>query len=75
GSYFGASSFYSLGWALAPLAGGVAIQEWGGPVLYALMGLLCAGVALLYHCSRHLTRPDWPDQNAAVEQETLPVAP
>lgn len=60
GSYFGASSFYSLGWALAPLAGGVIIEWWSGPALYALMCVACAGVWWLYRWSGQLARPEWP---------------
>lgn len=64
GSYFGASSFYALGWSLAPLAGGVML-EWGsGPALYALMFVLCGGVWLLYVLSGRLSRPDWSPSTA-----------
>lgn len=72
GSYFGASSFYALGWALAPLAGGL-ILEWGsGPVLYAVMFVLCGAVGLLYALSNRLSRPDW--SPARPEPECLPAA-
>ncbi|WP_160154039.1 MFS transporter [Microbulbifer sp. ALW1] len=54
GSYFGAASFYSLGWSSAPLAGGVIIEWLGGPALYWIMFFLCGVVVTLYYYSRNL---------------------
>ena len=48
GSYFGASSFYALGWSLAPLFGGLVLAWWSGPVLYWLMFVACGLVFVLY---------------------------
>ncbi|MCW8128659.1 MFS transporter [Microbulbifer halophilus] len=59
GSYFGASSFYSLGWSAAPLVGGIVIQWWSGPALYWLMFSLCGVVFLLYRLTPRLSRPAW----------------
>lgn len=60
GSYFGASSFYALGWSLAPLVGGLMIEWWNGEVLYLSMAVLCIAVGLLYRWSENLRRPEWP---------------
>ncbi|WP_346839406.1 MFS transporter [Microbulbifer sp. SAOS-129_SWC] len=65
GSYFGAASFYSLGWSLAPLVGGVVIQWWSGPALYWLMFGLCGVVFALYRWTAQLSRPEWPEPHAA----------
>lgn len=59
GSYFGASSFYSLGWSLAPLVGGVILEWWGGPTLYWSMLGLCGLVFVLYRWTGSLSRPVW----------------
>ncbi|WP_308368064.1 MULTISPECIES: MFS transporter [unclassified Microbulbifer] len=61
GSYFGASSFYSLGWSAAPLVGGIVIEWWSGPALYWLMFGLCGLVFLLYRLTERLSRPRWHD--------------
>ncbi|WP_444890915.1 MDR family MFS transporter [Microbulbifer sp. DLAB2-AA] len=62
GTYFGASSFYALGWALAPLAGGVVLEWWGGPTLYWMLLALCGVVFALYRTTAYLSRPQWPEQ-------------
>ncbi|WP_444885649.1 MDR family MFS transporter [Microbulbifer sp. PSTR4-B] len=62
GTYFGASSFYALGWALAPLAGGVVLEWWGGPTLYWMLLALCGVVFALYRTTAYLSRPQWPVQ-------------
>ncbi|WP_078083629.1 MDR family MFS transporter [Microbulbifer mangrovi] len=74
GSYFGASSFYSLGWSSAPLAGGFIIEWAGGSALYWGMFVLCGFVLILYRYSRQLNRtppvkPSQPDQLAEVYAE------
>ncbi|WP_299584560.1 MFS transporter [uncultured Microbulbifer sp.] len=61
GTYFGASSFYALGWALAPLAGGLILESWDGPVLYWCLLVLCGVVFVLYRTTAYLSRPQWPD--------------
>ena len=67
GSYFGASSFYSLGWSAAPFVGGVVIEWWGGPTLYWAMLGLCGLVFALYRLTGHLSRPQWhPESEAAL---------
>lgn len=67
GSYFGASSFYSLGWSAAPLVGGIVIEWWSGSALYWLMFGLCGVVFLLYRLTERLSRPQWHDVKAQAE--------
>lgn len=62
GSYFGASSFYSLGWSAAPFVGGLVIEWWSGPVLYWGMFALCGLVFALYRLTGYLSRPQWQQQ-------------
>ncbi|WP_444909059.1 MDR family MFS transporter [Microbulbifer sp. TRSA005] len=66
GTYFGASSFYALGWALAPLAGGVVLEWWGGPTLYWMLLALCGVVFALYRTTAYLSRPQWPEQKEPI---------
>ncbi|MEX2963093.1 MFS transporter [Microbulbifer sp. TYP-18] len=68
GSYFGASSFYSFGWSLAPLFGGLVLTWWNGPVLYWMMFLLCGLVLLLYRLAQRASRPQW---DAVTEDKVL----
>jgi len=70
GSYFGASSFYSLGWSAAPLIGGIVIEWWSGPALYWLMFGLCGLVFVLYRLTGRLSRPQWRALDEAVNLET-----
>ncbi|WGL17605.1 MFS transporter [Microbulbifer bruguierae] len=58
GSYFGAASFYSLGWSSAPLVGGVVIEWFGGPALYWSMFFLCGAVLVLYRIGGRFQRPE-----------------
>ncbi len=51
GSYFGATSFYTLGWSSAPLVGGIVIEWLGGPTLYLTTFCLCGLVLYLYFLS------------------------
>jgi len=67
GTYFGAASFYALGWAMAPLAGGVILEWWGGPELYWMLLALCGVVFVLYRSTTYLSRPQWPE----LEEEVL----
>ncbi|WP_193165888.1 MDR family MFS transporter [Microbulbifer hainanensis] len=67
GSYFGASSFYSLGWSAAPFVGGLVIEWLGGPALYWAMFALCGLVFVLYRLTGYLSRPQWqPESEAAL---------
>ncbi|MEZ8739852.1 MDR family MFS transporter [Photobacterium swingsii] len=54
GSYFGAAAIYSLGFAFAPLLGGVIIQMYGASELFFLCLGACAVMMVLYNAvSRH----------------------
>ncbi|TQV88160.1 MDR family MFS transporter [Aliikangiella coralliicola] len=59
GSYFGATSFYSLGYAAAPLAGGLLIDYYSGQVLYQLTSVLIILTVFLYLVSKNLKRPSF----------------
>ncbi|WP_295801934.1 MFS transporter [uncultured Microbulbifer sp.] len=74
GSYFGASSFYALGWSAAPFVGGIFVEYWSGPALYWAMFVLCGVVLLLYRYSRGLPRPDWELPQAKPAPSTEAVA-
>lgn len=56
GSYFGATSFYTLGWSSAPLVGGLVIEWLGGSVLYWSTFSLCGLVLYLYFLSSKVNR-------------------
>ncbi len=59
GAYFGASAFYSLGFALAPLGGGIILDWLGGSWLFAFGAVLCGVVIYLYAILESLPRPDF----------------
>lgn len=59
GAYFGAASFYSLGYAMAPLGGGMILDALGGGWLFTIAGGLCAIVFYLYGILDKLPRPDF----------------
>ncbi|MCJ8321844.1 MAG: MFS transporter [Colwellia sp.] len=59
GAYFGAASFYSLGFALAPLGGGIILDSLGGFWLFIISSALCAVVIYLYSIIESLPRPDF----------------
>jgi MFS family permease len=59
GAYFGAASFYSLGFALAPLIGGFVLDHFGGFWLFITASLLCFVVIYLYRILPTLKRPDF----------------
>jgi MFS family permease len=48
GAYFGAASFYSIGFALAPLGGGLILDGLGGFWLFMMGAVLCFVVIYLY---------------------------
>jgi MFS family permease len=51
GTYFGAASFSSLGFAAGPLAGGAALQYLGGPTTFLLTAGMLIASALSYRAS------------------------
>lgn len=59
GSYFGAASLYAIGYSLSPILGGVILDLWGGPVLFAISFSLCLAVFISYRHSGKLKRPDF----------------
>lgn len=59
GAYFGAASFYSLGFAIAPLLGGLVLDHFGGFWLFLIASLLCFVVIYLYRILPTLQRPDF----------------
>ena len=64
GTYFGASNLYSLGFALAPLLGGISLDHIGGRHLYLSLAFLSGLVALLNYGAqraRVLLQTSWED--------------
>ncbi|MGI2260433.1 MFS transporter [Shewanella sp. GXUN23E] len=59
GAYFGASSFYEFGFALAPLGGGIVLDLFNGSWLFLTCALLTLLVMLLYSQLETLSRPDF----------------
>jgi len=59
GAYFGAASFYSVGFAIAPFGGGIILDWLGGPWVFGLGGLLIFIVMYLYSILHRMPRPDF----------------
>ncbi|SFC94706.1 MDR family MFS transporter [Pseudoalteromonas denitrificans] len=59
GSYFGAAGLCSLGFAIAPLLGGIVLDIWGGPILFVIASGLSIVTIILYQLSDELKRPDF----------------
>ncbi len=57
GAYFGASSFYELGFALAPLGGGLLLDHYGGSVVFIVSAILTLVAMALYRIMDRLPRP------------------
>ena len=55
GSYFGATSFYSFGYALAPLVGGFMVEYYSGEMLFQLTSGLVFVTVFLYLISGKCT--------------------
>ncbi|MDA0153471.1 MFS transporter [Vibrio sp. Makdt] len=53
GSYFGAAALYSLGFAIAPLLGGVVIEMLSAYWLFVLCFILCLAMIWLYWLAEH----------------------
>ena len=68
GAYFGAASFYSLGYAMAPFLGGVVLDWLGGFWLFAAGALLCLVVIYLYAILPKMTRPDFEKLTSQVKE-------
>lgn len=65
GAYFGASSFYEVGFAIAPLGGGIILDHLGGYWLFIIGAILSLVVIYLYSMLETLPRPDF----AAMKRE------
>ena len=59
GAYFGAASFYEFGFAIAPLGGGIILDQLGGPPLFFIAAGLTLVVIYLYRILDKLPRPDF----------------
>ncbi|TPH18068.1 MDR family MFS transporter [Litorilituus lipolyticus] len=59
GAYFGASSFYDFGFALAPLGGGLILDYFGGSALFIFSAVLSLVVIYLYAILHKMPRPDF----------------
>ncbi|MCH4294768.1 MFS transporter [Shewanella sp. 3B26] len=59
GAYFGASSFYEFGFALAPLGGGIVLDLLNGSWLFLSCAALTLLVMYLYSKLENLSRPDF----------------
>ncbi|WDY54733.1 MDR family MFS transporter [Vibrio fluvialis] len=57
GSYFGAAALYSLGFAIAPLVGGVVIESLNPSWLFDVCIVLCLGMIWLYWLAEHQEDP------------------
>ncbi|MDE1312084.1 MFS transporter [Vibrio aestuarianus] len=53
GSYFGAAALYSLGFAIAPLIGGVVIESLSSNWLFGVCFVLCLAMIWLYWVAEH----------------------
>ena len=59
GAYFGAASFYEFGYAIAPLGGGIILDQLGGSWLFFIAAALTLIVIYLYNILDNLPRPDF----------------
>ncbi|PKH89249.1 MDR family MFS transporter [Colwellia sp. Bg11-28] len=59
GAYFGAASFYEFGYAIAPLGGGIILDQLGGSWLFFIAAALTLIVIYLYSILDNLPRPDF----------------
>ncbi|RJE78205.1 MFS transporter [Pseudoalteromonas sp. MSK9-3] len=55
-SYFGAAGLCSLGFALAPLLGGVLLDVGSGPVLFIVTSVISMAALLIYHIAQSTPR-------------------
>lgn len=56
GAYFGAASLHSIGFAMAPLGGGIILDILDGFWLFIISAVLCVGVIYLYTIVERLTQ-------------------
>ena len=70
GAYFGAASFYSIGYALAPLGGGILLDYLGGSWVFAIGAVMVLLVMYLYYILESLPRPDFSEAEASLAKES-----
>ena len=58
GAYFGATVLYDLGFAFAPIGGGIILDHYGGSWLFLCCALIAFVVFALYHVMENLSRPN-----------------
>ena len=68
GAYFGAASFYEFGYAIAPLGGGIILDNLGGPWLFFIAAALTLIVMYLYSILDKMPRPDFIELDKLKEQ-------
>ncbi len=69
GVYFGAASLYELGFAIAPLGGGMILDHFSGFGLFMTGAGLSLLVIYLYAILDKLPRPNFDDHSAEVEEQ------
>ena len=71
GAYFGATSLYSLGFALAPIGGGYILEHWGGRWLFLSCAILTIALIVMYQWIARMSRPSSVTQTCQpTEQKT-----
>ena len=68
GAYFGAASFYEFGYAIAPLGGGIILDNLGGPWLFFIAAALTLIVMYLYSILDKMPRSDFVELDKLKEQ-------
>lgn len=68
GAYFGATAFYDLGYALAPIGGGLLLDMFDGRTLFLVCTAIAVVVFLLYLIMDKLKRPAFITEQLATEQ-------
>lgn len=68
GAYFGATAFYDLGFALAPIGGGVILDLFGGTSLFFISTFITTLVLVMYWFMDKLPRPSFVTEQAIEPQ-------
>lgn len=68
GAYFGATAFYDLGYAFAPIGGGLLLDMYDGRTLFLVCSAIAVVVFLLYLIMDKLKRPAFITEQLATEQ-------
>ena len=72
GAYFGAASFYAIGYSVAPLGGGILLDYLGGFWVFAIGAALILVVIYLYSILHNMPRPDF--ENLAINKNSVQAA-